>query len=117
MRSAIYFETPSSLFQVSFKSLSCLFQVSFMSLSERDLKESFDVPEVIEKKACKSSVYDIYNSSADDSPFFLRASSNLAFMVGLLRVSFLIVSPSSLSLAKRKRFSLPNNASLIFCKC
>ena len=43
MRSAIYFETPSSLFQVS-----------FMSLSERDLKESFDVPEVIEKKACKS---------------------------------------------------------------
>lgn len=47
---------------------------------------------------------------------FRRASSNLAFIVGFPRVSRLMVSPSALSLARRRFRSEPISASLIFCK-
>ena len=53
-----------------------------------------------------------YSSSVSSS--CRRASSNLAFIVGLLWVSFLIVSASALLLASRRLFSLPKRADLIF---
>ena len=53
-----------------------------------------------------------YSSSVSSS--CRRTSSNLAFIVGLLWVSFLIVSASALLLASRRLFSLPKRADLIF---
>lgn len=43
-------------------------------------------------------------------------SSNLAAIVGFLRVNFLIVTSCALSFARRRFLSVPNRASFVFCR-
>ena len=43
-------------------------------------------------------------------------SANLAAIVGLPRVNFLMVTSCALSLARRKLRSVPSRASLVFCR-
>ena len=53
-----------------------------------------------------------------DQPWSVGLSSaNLAAMVGLPRVSFLMLTSWALSLAKRRLRSAPTNASRVFCRC
>ena len=53
--------------------------------------------------------------SASKAPGFL-SSANLAAIVGLPRVSFLIVTSCALSFARRRFRSVPSRASLVFCR-
>ena len=52
--------------------------------------------------------------ASDQEPSGFLSSANLAAMVGLPRVSFLIVTSCALSLANRKLRSVPSRASLVF---
>src|SRR5438552_15607421 len=47
---------------------------------------------------------------------WLLSSANFAAIVGLPRVSFLIVTSCALSFARRRLRSAPINASLVFCR-
>jgi hypothetical protein len=52
---------------------------------------------------------------ASESPAFF-SSANLAAIVGLPRVGFLIVTSCALSFAKRRLRSVRSSASFVFCK-
>ena len=60
--------------------------------------------------------YPAGSSGVEGAKALSFSSSNLASMVGLPRVSFLIVTSWALSLARPRLRPVPRRASLVFCR-